>query len=68
MNLGSEWQALGTRVAQRTPQFHNDAMAANAEHLRVEYEAMPRRSRRAKFAIALGTLVSIGVLAFLIAL
>lgn len=68
MNMGSEWKALGVKVSQHTQQFHNDAMATNAEHLRVEYDALPRRSRRAKFAIALGTLVSIGIVAFLIAL
>lgn len=68
MSLGSEWQALGVRVAQGTQQFHNDAMAAGAEHMRVEYDALPRRSRRAKIGIALGTIGLIGVLAFLIAL
>jgi hypothetical protein len=68
MSLGSEWQALGVRTAQQTQQFHNEVLAANAEHLRVEYDAMPRRSRRAKFAIGTGTVLLIGFLAFLIAL
>jgi hypothetical protein len=68
MSLGSEWQALGVRTAQQTAQFHNEAMAANAEHLRVEYDAMPRRSLRAKIAIATGTVLLIGLLAFLVAL
>ncbi len=68
MNMGSEWQALGVRVAQRTQQFHNDAMAADAEHLRVEYEAMPRRSRQAKVLIAIGTILLVAVLGVLIAL
>jgi hypothetical protein len=68
MSLGSEWQALGVRVAQQTQQFHNDVMDANAEHLRVEYDAMPRRSRRAKVAIASGTILLIGLIAFLVAL
>jgi hypothetical protein len=68
MSLGSEWQALGVRTAQQTQQFHNEVLAANAEHLRVEYDAMPRRSRRAKVLIAIGTVLLIGVLAVLVAL
>jgi hypothetical protein len=68
MSLGSEWQALGVRVAQQTQQFHNDALDAGAEHMRVEYDALPRRSRRAKLAIALGTVLLIALLAVLVAL
>jgi len=68
MSLGSEWQALGVRTAQQTQQFHNEVMAADAEHLRVEYDALPRRSLRAKIGIALATVALIGLIAFLIAL
>ncbi|MGB8861561.1 MAG: hypothetical protein WCC60_20060 [Ilumatobacteraceae bacterium] len=68
MNLGSEAQALEMRMVQQTQQFHNEVMSADAEHLRVGYDAVPRRSRRAKLAIAAGTLFVLTTLGVLIAL
>lgn len=67
-NLGSEWQGLGMRGSQQSQQFHDEAMKAGAEHLRVGYAAAPRRSHDARLTIAVATVISIAVIAVAIAL
>jgi hypothetical protein len=59
---------MGILTAADTQRFHDEAMAAGAESMRVQYEAVPRRSKKAKLAIGACTLFAIVGIGVLIAL
>jgi hypothetical protein len=59
---------MGILTAADTQRFHDEAMAAGAESMRVQYDAVPRRSTKAKLAIAACTLLTIVGIGVLIAL
>lgn len=59
---GSELQALGMRASEQTQQFHDQAMTAGGEALRVSYDALPRRSRRSQaIIVAVAVAIVVGI-------
>lgn len=61
-------EGVGIIAAAGAQRLHDEAMAAGAESMRVQYEAVPRRSAKAKLAIAACTLLAIVGIGVLIAL
>ena len=59
---------MGILTAADTQRFHDEAMAAGAESMRAQYDAVLRRSTRAKLVIAACTLFAIVGIGVLIAL
>ena len=66
-DFGSEWQGVGMRASEQTQQFHDAAMKAGAEHLRVGYDAVVRHRRRHRAVMAAGGVIMLVVLVVLLA-
>lgn len=56
IHIGSELGNMGAAVSAQTQQFHDAALRAGAEHLRVAHDALPHHRRRRRLVVALSLL------------